>query len=165
MHISGRKRIAIVVSIVWLMLNYFFFKPFDYYFPHGTWQAFALYGICPVSGSWAWHWVRNSFAAERKEGSVLDDQIRNAVENLMVPDHKILIKSYRYESRTMLYIFNIVRGSESGELVFSGEFIRDHTASGVISRLTSLEVKRQFENINNRRLTVSNIGVRVEIGV
>lgn len=161
MNISGRHRIVIVLSVCWVLANYFLIKPYRY---TGDWNSFMLVGFGPVGASWAWQWVRTGFAADRQKGPNMDDSIRTAIDERLEMTHQVTITVYRYDSNKKLHIFGITRGKESGHLAFSSEFISDHTATGVIQRLASPEVKRQFDQFNDKRLLVTNTGVRVELG-
>ena len=54
--LSGKMRLALIASIVWLLLGAAYFRPWD-----GELLGFALIGLCPVILGWGVLWVIDGF--------------------------------------------------------------------------------------------------------
>lgn len=54
--LSGRLRLAVVASVLWLLLWATYFKPW-----RGEILAFTLVGLCPVILGWGTLWVIDGF--------------------------------------------------------------------------------------------------------
>jgi hypothetical protein len=54
--LSGKLRLAIVASVIWLLLWATFFKPWT-----GEILAFTLVGLCPIILGWGGLWVIEGF--------------------------------------------------------------------------------------------------------
>ena len=54
--LSGKLRLAVIASVIWLMLWATYFKPWT-----GEILAFTLVGLCPVIIGWGALWVIDGF--------------------------------------------------------------------------------------------------------
>ena len=54
--LSGRMRLAILASVIWLILCATYFKPW-----RGEILAFTLVGLCPIILGWGTLWVVDGF--------------------------------------------------------------------------------------------------------
>ena len=59
--LSGKLRMAIIASLIWLMLWTTYFKPWN-----GDILAFTLVGLCPIIIGWGALWVIDGF--KKKQG-------------------------------------------------------------------------------------------------
>lgn len=54
--LSGRMRLAIVVSLAWILMIFTWVEPWQ-----GRWLKFIYLGIAPVAAGWSIYWVRRGF--------------------------------------------------------------------------------------------------------
>jgi hypothetical protein len=59
--LSGWKRLAILISILWPVFFAFYLKPWS-----NPWQIFLYVGICPVVAWWGIFWVFSGFKKKDK---------------------------------------------------------------------------------------------------
>jgi len=54
--LSGRMRLAIVVSVIWLLIAVAYFEPW-----HRAINPFLYFGVCPVAIAWGVIWIFTGF--------------------------------------------------------------------------------------------------------
>jgi len=58
--LSGKARLGVIVSALWLLLWSVYFRPWS-----GELLVFALVGLCPVILGWGIHWVVEGFKKDQ----------------------------------------------------------------------------------------------------
>lgn len=56
MRLTGWRRLAIIVSVLWLALLAFFLKPWD-----SNWLVYLSVAVCPVALAWGVYWIFAGF--------------------------------------------------------------------------------------------------------
>ncbi len=165
MKLSGRQRIWISIAVAWLVFIYFAIEPYEYdEFPRGAWKAFLILGPVPLACIAAILWIRAGLRNDESQTGHMSKAAQFAIAKRLEIGPRIRVRSYRFDPVLKHHTFEIERGEEKGLLVIDANLAARRTSLGVVQRLASQEVERQFDEFGGKRLTVTESGVRVELG-
>jgi hypothetical protein len=66
-NLTGKQRLWTIIAIAWILLWLYDIQPWEYTFPHGSWNDFLITGICPVALIGAIIWIRIGFLKDKNK--------------------------------------------------------------------------------------------------